>query len=621
MPNEKWIGDILEIDLTTKQIRRRPFEEKTEPLGLYGRAFNIAWLYSRLTGPIDPLSPENPLLFSCGLLTGTAAPTSSRLHINAVSPLTSILGSSNVGGRFGHYLRSCGIIGMILSGRAAAPVILCIDESGIFFKDAKPFRGLCTDETQNRLEAEFQNRKIKTLIIGPAGENRIPIANIISDRDHAAGRTGMGAVMGAKNVKAIVVLKGNKNPVPANPEEMKQETHRFVSQVKASPDFNMFSRYGGAGFVEWAVAGNITGTHYYRDRPLPGLTRMTGQFLKSRVIKTRGCHRCPVQCKAVLSFDEGPLKGKKAYRPEFEPMINLGAKCGLSDVQAVIGLDNLCTRLGLDSISAGNALAFAMDLTERGILAASSLNGASVRWGDAALMESLIRDMAGGNGLGALLARGVRTAARALNAGAEEFAAQVKGLELTAYHPASMPGTALGYAVSSRGGDYNNVYASLEKRWTPEKAKQEFGTEMAVDPTSAEGKGKLVARAVKVNAVIDSLGLCKVPTLSLLNTFDLVYEAALTRAFTGQPVTTANLWKIGELTAAAERLFNRRLGVVSADDTLPSRFFRNGNHHLTREMFHKMRADFYREMKWDEEGRPLPGCITELENRINSSLP
>ena len=306
------------------------------------------------------------------------------------------------------------------------------------------------------------------------------------------------------------------------------------------------------------------------------------------------------------------MTGQSATRPEFEPMINLGSKCGLGDLQAVVRLDNLCTRQGLDSTSASTAIAFAMDLFERGILTDADTDGMALAWGDAAAMETLIRQMAAGEGLGGILAQGVKRAAAIIGNDSWRFAAHVKGLELTAYHPATMLGSALGYAVSSRGGDYNNVYSSLEHRWTADKGAEAFGSADSVDRRRPAGKGRLLRRAVLVNIIVDSLGLCKVPTLSLLGTFDLENEAVLASAISGLSLYADDLFRIGDRIAAMERLFNLKHAPDMDEDRLPEMFFLNGETVLTQTVMTRMILEFYAAMGWDEKGCPSTETLSAL---------
>jgi aldehyde:ferredoxin oxidoreductase len=294
-------------------------------------------------------------------------------------------------------------------------------------------------------------------------------------------------------------------------------------------------------------------------------------------------------------------------------MCNLGAKCGLNDLEAIVQLDNLCSRLGLDSTSAATAIAFAMDLFDRKILTLEETGHLDLSWGNKNSMETLIRQMAYAEKFGAILSQGVRQAARTIGKGAGRYAAHVHGLELTAYHPGHIMGTALGYVVSSRGGDYNNVYASLEYRWSREEAIKEFGTDQALDIHDITGKGPLLKRAVLVNIVLDCLGICKVPALSLLAAFDLEEEALLTDALVGTNVSPEMLFRAGERIAAMEQLFNLRHTPEKVDVKLPRAFMDKENSMLTSQNLQKMLTAYYDAMGWDDTGYPKPETLKALD--------
>jgi len=599
-----YFGAILHIDLTTGTIKTTPFPEKIFYGFFTGRGFNVHHLYHHLPKGIDALDAENILILSCGMLTGTSAPTGARLHINALSPMTGMLGSSNIGGSAGAWLRSCGIMSLIITGKSNTPVWLHIDENMANLQDAVSLWGLDAMETQERLETE-KGKHTRMFTIGTAGENGCRFANIISGSDHAAGRTGMGAVMGAKNLKAIVIEKGHRKFQSPDEGAFRQANKAYVNALKNTSDFSIFSRLGGAGYVNWANEKGIISAYNYRDSTFKEMDQLDGKHLVGDVVKKRGCFGCPVQCKAELVFSKGKHKGETAHRPEFEPMINLGSKCGLTDIDEVVRLDNLCTRLGMDSTSAATTIAFAMDLFDRGILTMDDTDGLDLSWGNADSMETIIRQMALNQGvLGSLLSQGVMRAAQIIGKGSEKFAAHVKGLELTAYNPGAIMGSALGYAISSRGGDYNNVYASLEYGWSPEKALREFGTVDAVDITRPGGKGALVKRAVLVNIMVDCLGLCKVPVLSLLGTFNLKYEATLVSGFMGKTITPERLFNAAARVAALERKFNLSHAPEKSEDTLPDMFFNTEKSILSRESVAEMVQDFYRAMGWDTKGVP-----------------
>ena len=611
------LGQILDIDLTTQTWKLAEYPEDLARKYLGGRGFNMHVLYNQLPANTNPLGPENLLILSCGLLTGTAAPSSARLHINALSPLTGILGSSNVGGNFGPRLRSNGIQSVILRGKSTQPVYLWIDGDAIEIRKAKSLWGLDTWQTEDRLKANPGGDKISVLTIGPGGENGALFGCIMSDRDHAAGRTGMGTVMGSKNVKAIVVKKQRQKVPSASDGKLNATVQRYLGQIKASPHYAGISKYGGASYVKWADDLGILATRNYRENTFEAAERIDGKNLKDNITRRRSCHRCPVHCKADLEFTRGKYKGMQAVRPEFESMLSLGSKCGLSDLDTLVFLDNLCSRLGIDSISAGNAIAFAMDLFERGIISLEDTGGLDLAWGNGDAMETLIRQMAAGKGFGKILAKGVRQASRLIGSGAEYYAPHVKGLEMAGYHPVNIMGTALGYAVASRGADFNDVFATLEYKWLPEEQPDELGAPKASDLKSIHGKAELVRKSTIIVTALDGLGLCKVPALCLICAYDLVGEAELAAAITGWPLDASALFICGERIVNMERLFNLRYGASSADDRLPDMFFEkdyNAGEAPSKPQIwmEPMIKEFYDVMGWDQQGQPTSAKLAEL---------
>jgi aldehyde:ferredoxin oxidoreductase len=611
------LGQILDIDLSTGIWKLSPFSEKLARGYLGGRGLNVKFLYENLPVGIDPLGPDNILIFSCGLLTGTAAPASARLHINALSPLTGLLGSSNVGGGFGAKLRSCGIQSVIIRGRATRPVYIWIDGDLVEIRNAESLWGLDTWETQERIKTNLGSDKLKIMTIGPGGENGTLFGCIMTDRDHAAGRTGLGTVMGSKNLKAIVI-KGQRQKIPFRSKANGREViKQYVSQMKNSPHYKGVATHGGAGYVKWADDLGILSTYNYRQNHFDAADLIDGKHLEKNITRSHGCYHCPVHCKADLEFRTNDSKPVQAVRPEFESMLSLGAKCGLRDLKSLVLLDNLCSQMGLDTISAGNVIAFAMDLYERGILTREVTGGLDLTWGNAVAMEKLIRQMVSKKGLGAILSQGVRRAAQSIGQGAERYAPHIKGLEMAGYHPFNIMGTALGYTVSSRGADFADIYATLEYKWLPEEVSTVFGTPQAVDMYSIHGKAQLVRRAMIVGGVLDSLGLCKVPALCLICSFDLVGEADLTATLTGWQLDVSELFTIGEKIANLERLFNLRHGASDADDRLPDMFFDKEYNSgkkpsKPQEWMEPMIKEFYSVMGWDEWGVPTPEKLTEL---------
>jgi aldehyde:ferredoxin oxidoreductase len=609
MNSVKYFGQLLNVNLSSSRysLSKAP-EAALKYIG--GRGFNIWYLYHHLPERTDPLAPENLLLLSCGLLTGSSAPTSARLHINALSPLTGILGSSNIGGYAGAWLRSCNIASIIIKGKSEKPVYLYIDSKGANLKDASHLKGCDAFETQDIIKQSHKNKKLKILAIGPGGESKVRFAAIMSGRDHAAGRTGMGSVMGSKNLKAIVISKGTHKHFSANTSLQKAAVKDYTSEIKRSSEFNFFSKYGGAGYVKWVNDFGIMGSRNYGSVGVKDIEKIDGRKLDGNIVRSSGCFRCPVQCKADLKIEEMD-KEKLFTRPEFEPVINLGPKCGLNDLNQIVKLDNLCGRLGIDTTSTASVIAFAMDLFEKKILPGNLpdhiIGDLDLSWGNAATMEKLIYQMVEGKGLGKILCLGVRKAAEIIGNGAKQYAAHVKGLELTAYHPTAIMGTALGYAVSSRGGDYNNVYASLEYSWSESEAENEFGTKEAVNIKSILAKGKVIKKAVTTNIIVDSLGICKVPVLSLLKSFNLENEVKLINGLTGLNISNTDLFEAGEKIAALEKLFNIKHANDDIEDRLPQMFINQSQNHdqkLIQQNFEAMLQEYYSAMGWNEKGIP-----------------
>jgi len=599
----KQFGHLINVDLNSSQCSLSEFPEAArEYFG--GRGFNIWYLYHHLPAGTDPLAPENMLLLSCGLLTGSSAPASARLHLNALSPLTGILGSSNIGGYAGAWLRSCNIASIVITGKSQNPAYLYIDSKGAHLKDASHLWGRDAFETQDMIKQLHKNKKIRILTIGPGGESNVRFASIMSERDHAAGRTGMGSVMGSKNLKAIVISRGSHKHFSAVTSSQKKAVKVYATEIRNSVEFDFFSKYGGAGYVKWANDFGIMGSKNYGNIGIKHIEKIDTRQIKNSIVRSSGCFRCPVQCKADLKLD-GMKTDEIFTRPEFEPVINLGPKCGLNDLNQIIKLDNLCGRLGLDSTSAATVIAFVMDLFERKLLSDDLVADLDLSWGNAATMEKLLYQMVAGKGLGKILSLGIKKAAELIGNGASKHAAHVKGLELTAYHPAAIMGSALGYAVSSRGGDYNNVYASLEYSWTEAEAEKEFGTKEAVNIKAIMAKGRLIKKAIVTNILVDCLGLCKVPVLTLLRSFNLEKEVSLINGLTNLDISNIDLFEAGEKIAAFEKLFNIRHTKEDIEDKLPEMFFSKNNEvGLTRQNFEIMLTEYYNAMGWDEKGIP-----------------
>jgi len=608
-------GKIISIDLASGDIHRSDMSEGMIRQGLGGFGFNVDTLYRHLKPGIDPFDPDNLMIISRGLLTGSVAPASSRIHINAISPLSGLIGSSSVGGFFGFRMYSLAIHSICITGRAAQPAYLYLGPGRVEIKSAAHVWGLDTRETEECLTKEAGAENIDMLTIGPAGENGVLYACIMAGWDHAAGRTGLGALMGAKNLKAVVLqAKPKKEKMNAGQAAV---VRQYIAQMKNSVSrYRDFSTYGSSGDILETHQMGMLGTRNYQEYQIDGVGRIDGRHLSRFVKKKSKCHRCPIQCKAEIELKDRRFKGFKGGRPEYETIIGLGALCGLTDAEALVYLSNLCNIFGLDTISTGSVVAFAMELYQRGILTPEDTGGMELKWGDAAAMETVIKQIATREGFGDVLGRGVKQAAEIIGRGAEKYAYHVKGVEIYGGDPRGMMGIALAYAVSMRGGDFTSVYPVPEFRYTAEQAEAEFGTRDVVDFTATRGKGAMVKKCMIVSSVIDSLGLCKVPALSITGDFSLKMESRLIRAITGLDMSREDLYSIGERIVHMEKIINIRQGSSQADDNLPEMFLNSpiekGPIQGRKVDLAPMVEEFYERMGWDEKGRPTDGILKKF---------
>jgi len=601
-------GTIIHINLTERTVETRAFEEDLARKVLGGFGFNTWYLYKNLPKDAHALGSENILVISRGLLTGTAAPASSRSHISAKSPLSGIMGSSNVGGHIGARLKSLGIAAMIIHGRANCPVTIRIDEKKVCIRDDESLWGLDTRELEASMRRDREYKRTEILSIGVAGEKLVPFACIMNGMDHAAGRTGMGAVMGSKNLKAILV-EGVKIKEKTSPK-VKTLVKDYIGKIRSGlPIYNDFATTGSSGHVQWLNDSGQLGTRNYREGSIKGVEKIDGKNLLGFVKKKTSCHRCPVHCKAEVKIKAGRHQGFYGGRPEYETVINMGSLCGLDEPEELLFLSNLANILGLDTISTGSVIAFAMDLYDRGIITLEDTNGLELTWGNAMAMERLMHLIAQRKGLGRILSLGVKGAAQIIGKGSEKYAYHAKGVEIYGSDPRGTQAIALAYAISLRGGDFTSVYPIPAFRYTPERAEKEFGTAAAVDPLSAKGKGVLVRKCLFVSAVIDSLGLCKVPALSIIADFNLENESLLSQAVSGLDLSAADMLLIGERVINMEKIFNLAHGASREWDNLPETFQKEGLlkgpvKGVTVDDLSLMVQDFYRSMGWDKEGVP-----------------
>ncbi|MBA2848773.1 aldehyde ferredoxin oxidoreductase family protein [Thermosulfuriphilus ammonigenes] len=591
---------LLRVNLSTGEIKTEEIPDKLLRDYIGGRGLGAYLLSRELPPEADPLGPENVLVFATGPLTGTPAPTGGRYMVLGKSPLTGLIASSNSGGHFGAELKAAGFDLVVLESRASEPVYLSIKDGQAELKPADHLWGLDTHETVSRLLEDFGDPGAKVACIGPAGENLVRFACIINDRHRAAGRSGVGAIMGAKRLKAIVVRGHKRYQAP--------EEKVFMDFVRQKTDILRRDPITGEGLPKLGTkvldsiinAHGLYPTRNFQTGVFEATEEVSGEALveKGYLKKNRGCYACPIRCGRVTELPTG----HKGEGPEYESGWSLGACCGVKDLIAITEANYLCNRLGLDTISCGVTIACAMELYEKGHLPKEDLaGGPELRFGSSEAIIYYTHALARRQGLGDRLAEGALRLAQAY--GHPELAMVVKGQELPAYDPRGAQGHALQYATSNRGGCHVRGYLiAPEILGVPEK----------LDPQETAGKAQWVKIFQDLTAVIDSTGLC------LFTSFALGAEdyAQLLSAATGFNYTVEEMLLCGERIWNLERLFNLKAGLDPSKDTLPDRFLQEplpeGPQKGAVVRLSEMLPEYYRERGWDPSGRPTEEKLREL---------
>ncbi len=545
-----YCGKILRVNLTDKGTSTFVPEEKDLREFIGGAGLGIKLHYDMRTFEVDPLSPHNVLMLLTGPLTGTRAPSTSRLEFCAKSPLTGIWGESNSGGKMATYLKYAGWDGVIIEGRSERPVYLKIDSNGAEVVDADEIWGKGCYESQEIIEREVGEKRVATAVIGPAGENLVKYACIQVDNSRHAGRTGMGAVMGSKNLKGIAVAYDPSerfNVDIANDDEFNKVVDELLSRIKDDFTCNMFTQLGTAGYMETSEGFGDLPVKYYTQGTWDGATKISGAAMAASVLRGNdGCLGCVVRCGRVVEF-----KDRKIHGPEYETLAAFGALQLNDDLESLIEINYMVNDLGMDSISAGVAVAFAMYLTEKGV------GDFNIQWGDAKRVKEVLEDIAYRRGKGGELAEGVRFVGKKY--GVENLAAHVKGLEIPMHDARGFAGLAAAYAVHPRGACHlpHQIYL-----YEMGKRIKEYGIE-SHDRFANDGKGILVAKVQNFSELFNAITICAFMPVKPTQI------AALLKAATGYGYTVENIYTAGERIFTLKRMYNVKCGVTAKDDTLP----------------------------------------------------
>lgn len=582
---------------------------------LGGRGFISYYLLQELNAKVDPLSPENKLIFAPGVLTGAPIGGSGRNSVGAKSPLTHAYGDAEGGGYWAAGLKRAGYDTIIIEGKAETPVYLWVEDGRVELRDARHLWGKSTGDVLKIMLHELGGRGIYTTMIGPAGEKMVRYACIINDLAHAAGRTGTGAVMGAKNLKAIAV-RGSNALEMADPEGVEALAQWLRDNAVAK--MGRFHDLGTAGGVTGLDRAGGLPTRNFQQNTFEGAAKISGRAMKETILFGCGhCYdACPMRCKRIIALEE-PYEINPIYGgPEYETVASLGSNCGIDDLRAIAKGHELCNAYGLDTISTGMSIAFAMECFERGILSERDTDGLELRFGTAEAMLKMVELIAYREGIGDLLAEGTAKAAQVIGKGAEKYALHVKGQPIPMHEPRYKQGMGLGYAMSPTGADHrHNMHDSMFT--APGSSLEEVKALGILEPLPltdlSPAKVRMLTYYLYWQHLVDCLGFCYfIP-------FDHNQVVDLVRAVTGWNTSLWELMKVGERCVAMTRAFNIRHGFGPEDDTLPKRFFTPFSSGplqgvgIDEQKFCQAKETFYSMVGWDNvRGAPTKGKLQEL---------
>jgi len=597
-----YIGKILRVDLTERRISTEKLDAEIAKKFIGGKGLGAKILYDSLKLGTDPLSPENILIFASGPLTATLAPTSARWAVVTKSPLTNIFLDCQVGGYFGAAMKLAGFDCIIMEGKADSPVYLWVHDGNAEILNAGDLWGKGCFETENTLKKRL-GESAHVASIGPAGENLVRYACISVDKYRQAGRGGAGAVMGSKNLKAVAVRSAGHKIEYADPEGFREAAKKALKVIRENSFIPLRRKYGTPIWVAPVNKAALLPTRNFRTGVFEKAENISGETMRDKIVVKDGtCYNCIIQCWKYTHVESGKYKVDELAGPEYESIALLGSDCGVGSIEAVAHASMLCDDLGLDTISTGNSIAFAMECYERGLLTAEDTDGLELKFGNADAEIEMVKKIAYRKGLGNLLAEGVRRASKKIGDGSERFAMHVKGLEIPGYDPRGAFGMALAYATSDRG-------ACHQRAWT---VRAEI--EGKLEPRfSTKGRARFVKETQDERAMCFSLVLCDFAPLEVKHFVELLNKA------TGFNFTVEDYLKTGERIWNLTRLFNVREGITRKDDTLPPRFMEEPlpegatkEQVVTKEMLDEMLDEYYALRGWDKNGVPTEEKLKEL---------
>jgi len=627
-----WMGKILEVELTKRKIDVRPLSESLVMGYLGGRGINMRIIWD-LVGPkrIDPLSPENVQVIGAGPLTGTLSPSSGRFNISARRGTESItFGDSNAGGFWAPELKYAGYDHIVLHGASEKAVYLWITDNHAELRDASHLWGKTTSETDEILKEDHGDPEIHTACIGPAGENLVRYACVIADARRAAGRTGMGAVMGSKKLKAIAV-RGTQGVRIAKPKQFEQAVKGVMKIYRASANLETFIKYGTPILPSYSNPGGHFTTRNSQTGAFEGAEKLMVDYVFPRYyLKDRGCFNCPIRCTKVFEIREEPFEGLRYDKLEYNTIYSFGSNVGNDYFPAILKASELCNDYGLHVDGTGFSIAWAMECFEKGLLTRKDTNGLDLTWGNYRAIHTLIPKIANREGFGNILAEGPKGAAEKVKRGTEKYAHSIKGMTLYGDMRARQ-GWGLAYCVSTRGPDHLRGAADTEfmgLQYSPEEVQKMLGEPPeklpikrgTLDPLSLEDKASTIVWFEHLCAIVDSAGMCKYMTgwyaLELCKFREL---AKLLSAVTGMDFDELLLKRIGERIYNLERAMNAVDGITRKDEVLPPRQYEplpsgpKKGVRIDPKQLEKAKNDYYEWRGWNiSTGLPTRRKLEEL---------
>lgn len=620
-PYAGFAGRYLRMDLTTGSIQTLPLPVDWAESFLGGNGIGVKILWDEVPPTVDPLSPANKLIVAAGPLCGGPMPNASRLEFIAKSPLTGVYGDANAGGHFGPELKFAGYDLIVFEGRAPAPVYLSIRDDRVELRDATALWGLGGYETERQIQREGKDPDIKTAVIGQAGENQVRFAAIMVSHGRHAARSGIGAVMGAKNLKAIAV-RGTRGVTVADSAGHRDIAMRMHTQIRSNEFFPSVHQFGTPGLVSLMHPMGRFPTKNYQYGNFDRDDAISGETLRAEhLVRDMACFACPVGCDKVYAVAEGEYAGALATSVEYETLNSFGAAVLSDNLPAIIRANELCDDWGLDTISAGRAIAFAMELVDHGLLAGADCDGLDLSWGNQATVHELLRRMAFREGrLGNLLAEGAARAAALIGGGAERYAMHVKGQDIPSQDGRAQQSMGLAHVTSTRGADHLKAFPVIDETGYPSEAVRRYGAQYMpelVDPLATRYKGMLVKDGEDYGAVVDSCGNCKSGGTFVMAEIYWEQQAEALRTLAGMEIDGTQLRVIGERIYNLQRCYNVLHGLSRADDVLPWRFTQvpspSGNAKGSVCHLDEMLADYYALRGWDPDtGFPRPETLERL---------